>query len=125
MRRDSLLPLLLLFCAPGAGPSSDRSGAPLSVATSRPQRLDPVWHVSAPEAEHPAYVADQLLVAPPAGIPLTELARAVGGEVLFDVGRSGYGAIQVADPEAASARLEALGAEAGAAGVVMASVMVP
>lgn len=113
MRRASALPLLLLLALP-AGRTTETERPRLPVT---PTRAGVASALPLPEArtagEDPhldAWVADELMVAPPPEVDLAELARAIGAEVVADAGRSGYGALRVRDVGKAMARLEALGA---------------
>jgi hypothetical protein len=106
MRLARLLPLLLLlpvFPQSPDGPSSTpvRSGEAPAI------RIESARTGTPPEDP---YVEDQLLVAPPPGWTLMQLSETVEAEVLFEVGRSGYGVLRVDDAATSSHRLEALGA---------------
>ena len=64
------------------------------------------------EGDAPPYLADQVMVMPSVGVSLDDVAQALSGEVLREVGRSGYGAIALESgqsPEQAAALLRQAG----------------
>ncbi|MEN0063888.1 MAG: S8 family serine peptidase [Myxococcota bacterium] len=80
--------------------------APPSVASE----VVPKGAVPAVETRMLPYFDTQLLVAPPDGQSLESVAQALNARVVHHVGRSGFGVIEVDQPDSASQRLTAMGA---------------
>ncbi|MBX2796343.1 MAG: S8 family serine peptidase [Myxococcales bacterium] len=108
--------VLALLAAPTATQSIDPSKAPQ--APTPPLVLAPSSTTSdsphLPQAPSPGvapYVLGQLMVKPPQGRSMAWLASHVRGEVVADIGRSGFGVLSVEDPSTAAQQLTELGAQ--------------